>query len=113
MKKIQTYQMLIAEKDRTQRAIDQIQEELKNKIVRTEAKVNPILGVISGVSKNFGSSKSSLLQMGIGSALNFIIRKRLLKNASPIVKFGGGVIGKSLLAGFILKKLIGKKKSTK
>ena len=110
MKKIESYKMLIEEQQRTLRYIDSIQDSLKRKITKTEEKVNPILGFVSGVSKSLQPSQSNFLKMGVGSLVNFVIRKRLLKNASPIVKFGGGLIGKSLIAGFILKKLVGKKK---
>lgn len=109
MRKIETYQQLLKEKDRTQKNIEQIQQNLRKRISKTGNTVNPILGVLKGIGNT--SSNQGLLKVGVGSVLNYVIRKKLLKNASPLVRMGGGMLGKSLIAGILLKKLIGKKKN--
>lgn len=112
MKKINSYKELVEEQKRTLRAIDTIQDNIKKKFSKTENAVAPVVRVIGGVSKVLNPARQSLLSMGIGTALNFILRKKILKNAPPILRMSGGVIGKSLIAGYLLKKLVGKKKKT-
>ncbi len=113
MRNIGTYGELLKAQQDALKSIDYHQEQIRLRMEQTQQKITPVFRLIDGVSSVLYPSKPSLLKTGVGAAVDIFVRNRLLKNAPFIVKASGGILGKTLVAGFLMSKLFKRKKKKK
>lgn len=87
MNKINTYDELLAEKQRLKLLLSQREMELKTEFEGIKTKLKPLTGIIDFAEKITSKEKNNpLVNTGIEVGVNFLLRKVLLRNAGWIIK---------------------------